>query len=146
MFLYYDEYIHKFTDSRRSICAEEVYWALGELEELWFTTCLNNWLGVLVDAPHTSLRRRSEGISSTRFGFSRADHFFCCFNGLIQNEQCEIVQRMFFEFQFFVCVNGHGRRLRVKDRVLFKIYLGIALMVRGSCPMVPFRDHSAIPK
>jgi len=76
LFLYYDEYIHKFTDSRRSICAEEVCWALGELEELWFTTCLNNWLGVLVDAPHTSLRRRSEGISSTRFGFSRADHFF----------------------------------------------------------------------
>jgi hypothetical protein len=71
---------------------------------------------------------------------------FFCFNGLIQNEQCEIVQRMFFEFQFFVCVYGHGRRLRVKDRVLFKIYLGIALMVRGSCPMVPFRDHSAIPK
>jgi hypothetical protein len=76
LFLYYDEYIHKFTDSRRSICEEEVCWALGELEELWFTTCLNNWLGVLVDAPHTSLRRRFEGISSTRFGFSRADHFF----------------------------------------------------------------------
>ncbi len=78
--------------------------------------------------------------------FQSCRSFFCCFNGLIQNEQCEIVQRMFFEFQFFVFVYGHGRRLRVKDRVLFKIYLGIALMVRGSCPMVPFRDHSAIPK
>jgi hypothetical protein len=75
-FLFYDGSDSYFIDSRRTFGAEEVYWALGELEELWFTTCLNNWLGVLVDAPHTSLRRRSEGISSTRFGFSRADHFF----------------------------------------------------------------------
>jgi hypothetical protein len=75
-FLFYDESISFSFIRDGTYGAEEVCWALGELEELRFTTCLNIWLGVLVATPHTSLRRRSEGISSTRFGFSRAGHFF----------------------------------------------------------------------
>ena len=102
--------------------AEEVCWASGELEELSFTTCLNIWLGVLVATPHTSLWRRSEGISSTRFGFSRAGHFFICFNGLIQNEQCGIVQRMFFRISVSSYTCGHGHRLQIQDWDALKVH------------------------
>ena len=145
-FLLTTEVVHNFIDSRRYIRRRGSVLGFGGAGGASFHDLFKYLVGCFSgDTTYfASAKIRRDFINQVRFQSCRT--FFLLFQRFNSERAMRDCSKDVFRISVFSYSCGHGRRLQIQDWDALMVHLGIALMVRGSCPMVPFRDHSVIPK